>query len=279
MLVTYKRLTIVSAGPIVRISPYEVHIKDPDFCVEAFSPVKKLDKYGWWYRVFGGPGATVSTEHHDVHRSRRATFKNLLSPVAVRGFVPTILEKVKQAGLIMSHHAQMGRPVNMSNLYRCIAADTVSAYALPASLNLLDSEDLGEEFQSGLRLFFEAATTMRFLGFLQPLMMMMPDIIFRRLLTNPAKSLIKLIRVSNSRFCHYTLGQWNIRIDKLIRDWRLALMRRSKSHPARKNHAHALLNVSIPTPTGSLGPSMNVYCKKQSSLLLLVPRRPATHYP
>ncbi|KAK1250433.1 hypothetical protein MKX08_010436 [Trichoderma sp. CBMAI-0020] len=181
-------------GPIVRISPYEVHIKDADFCVEAFSPVKKLDKYGWWYRVFGGPGATVSTEHHDVHRSRRATFKNLLSPVAVRGFVPTILEKVKQAGLIMSQHAQMGRPVNMSNVYRCIAADTVSAYALPASLNLLDSDDLGAEFQSGLRLFFEAATTMRFLGFLEPLMMMMPDVIFKRLLTDPAKSLIKLIR-------------------------------------------------------------------------------------
>ncbi|KAL9484575.1 hypothetical protein ACSS6W_003364 [Trichoderma asperelloides] len=181
-------------GPIVRISPYEVHIKDPDFCLEAFSPVKKLDKYGWWYRVFGGPGATVSTEHHDVHRSRRATFKKFLSPVAVRDFVPTIVEKVKQAGLIMSHHAHMGKPLNMSNLYRCIAADTVSAYALPASLNMLDSDDLGEEFQSGLRLFFEAATTMRFLGFLQPLMMIMPDLIFKRLLTDPARSLIKLIR-------------------------------------------------------------------------------------
>ncbi|KAL6908431.1 cytochrome P450 [Trichoderma evansii] len=181
-------------GPIVRISPYEVHIKDPDFCVEAFSPVKKLDKWGWWYRVFGGPGATVSTEHHDVHRSRRATFKNFLSPVAVRGFVPTVLEKVKQAGLIMSRHAQMGEQLNLSNLYRCIAADTVSAYVLPASFNLLDSDDLGEEFQSGLRLFFEAATTMRFLGFLQPLMMMIPDLIFKRLLTDPAKSLIKLIR-------------------------------------------------------------------------------------
>ncbi|UKZ87887.1 uncharacterized protein TrAFT101_003659 [Trichoderma asperellum] len=59
---------------------------------------------------------------------------------------------------------------------------------------MLDSDDLGEEFQSGLRLFFEAATTMRFLGFLQPLMMMMPDLIFKRLLTGPARSLIKLIR-------------------------------------------------------------------------------------
>lgn len=183
----------------MRISPYEVHIKDPDFCVEAFSPVKKLDKYGWWYRVFGGPGATVSTEHHDVHRSRRATFKNLLSPLAVKGFVPTILEKVKQAGFIMGQHAQLGKPINLSNLYRCMAADTVSACALPASLNLLGSDDLGQEFQSGLRLFFEAATAMRFLGFLQPLMMVMPDAIFKRLLTGPAKSLIKLIRVSPSR--------------------------------------------------------------------------------
>jgi hypothetical protein len=165
--------------------------------VEAFSPAKKLDKYGWWYRVFGGPYSTVSTEHHEVHRSRRAAFKNFLSPAVVRGFVPTILDEVKRAGLIMNRHAEMGKPLNLSNLYRCIAADTVSAYALPASLNILDSDDLGEEFSTGLRFFFETATTMRFLGFIEPIITIMPDKIFTAMLTNPAKALLKLVRVSS----------------------------------------------------------------------------------
>ncbi|KAM0252120.1 hypothetical protein ACHAQJ_007860 [Trichoderma viride] len=181
-------------GPIVRVNPYEIHIRDPDFCLEAFSPTKKLDKYGWWYRVFGGPGATVSTEHHDVHKGRRAAFKNFLSPAVVRGFVPTTLEKVKRASLIMEQYVQSGKPLSLSNLYRCIAADTVSAYALPASFNLLDSDDMGEEFSSGLRFFFETATTMRFLGFLEPIIKMIPDQIFRAMLTDPAKALLKLVR-------------------------------------------------------------------------------------
>ncbi|PTB62735.1 cytochrome P450 [Trichoderma citrinoviride] len=181
-------------GPIVRINPHEVHIKDPDFCIEEFSPVKKLDKYGWWYRVFGGPGSTISTEDYRLHKARRATFQNFLSPRVIRGFVPTIIDKLKQASLVMDRHAQTGCLLNLSSIYRCMAADVVSAYVLPQSLNLLQSSDLGQGFQSSLRFFFEAATAMRYLGFLEPLMAIIPPSIFDAMLSDPAKGLIKLVK-------------------------------------------------------------------------------------
>ncbi|KAK4073226.1 uncharacterized protein Triagg1_5506 [Trichoderma aggressivum f. europaeum] len=181
-------------GPIVRVNPYEVHIKDPDFCIEEFSPVKKLDKYGWWYRVFGGPWSTISTEDHHIHKTRRGTFQNFLAPRMVRGFVPTIVEKLKRASAIMDRHVRTGNILNLSNIYRCMAADVVSAYVLPTSLNLLESDDLGEEFQSSLRFFFETATTMRYLGFMEPIITIIPSIIFNAMLTEPAKALIKLVR-------------------------------------------------------------------------------------
>lgn len=180
----------------MRINPYEIHIKDPDFCIEEFSPVKKLDKYGWWYRVFGGPGSTISTEDHHIHKTRRATFQNFLTPRIIKGFVPTIVEKLKQASIIMDRHAQTGNLLNLSNVYRCMAADVVSAYVLPYSLNLLESDDLGEEFQSSLRFFFETATTMRYIGFLEPVVTLIPSKIFNTMLTRPAKALIRLVRVS-----------------------------------------------------------------------------------
>ncbi|KAL7934771.1 cytochrome P450 [Trichoderma chlorosporum] len=181
-------------GPIVRINPYEVHIRDPDFCIEHFSPVKKLDKYGWWYRVFGGPSSTISTEDHHIHKTRRGTFQNFLTPRMIKGFVPTIVEKLKRASTIMDQCVQTGSVLNLSNVYRCMAADVVSAYVLPASLNLLESDDLGEEFQSSLRFFFETATTMRYFGFMEPVIAIIPSIIFNAVLTKPAKALIRLVR-------------------------------------------------------------------------------------
>lgn len=77
-----------------------------------------------------------------------------------------------------------------------MAADVVSAYVLPTSLNLLESDDLGEEFQSSLRFFFETATSMRYLGFMEPIITIIPSIIFNAMLTQPAKALIRLVRVS-----------------------------------------------------------------------------------
>lgn len=37
-------------GPIVRISPREVHVNDPDFFNQLYSVTNKLEKDWWYYR-------------------------------------------------------------------------------------------------------------------------------------------------------------------------------------------------------------------------------------
>lgn len=48
-------------GPIVRISPYELHINDTDYYDELYGGSKKFDKYPWAARLFGNSSSAVNT--------------------------------------------------------------------------------------------------------------------------------------------------------------------------------------------------------------------------
>jgi hypothetical protein len=51
-----------SAGPIVRINPFELHINDPEYYDELYSgSSKKRDKYEWAARLFGNSGSMLGT--------------------------------------------------------------------------------------------------------------------------------------------------------------------------------------------------------------------------
>lgn len=50
-------------GPIVRISPYEVHINDPEMIDEVYpNQQKRSMKYGWAMKMFGLKTGTLGTE-------------------------------------------------------------------------------------------------------------------------------------------------------------------------------------------------------------------------
>ena len=49
-------------GPIVRISPFELHINDPEYYDELYSgSSKKRDKYEWAARLFGNSDSMLGT--------------------------------------------------------------------------------------------------------------------------------------------------------------------------------------------------------------------------
>ncbi len=84
---------MVCLGPIVRISPYEVHVQDPDFYDQLYSRSGRRDKYAWLKERLGDPHSLFSTSNHDLHRVRRAAlnpclagdrFKKAFSPLSWR---------------------------------------------------------------------------------------------------------------------------------------------------------------------------------------------------
>jgi cytochrome P450 len=63
-------LTHSNAGPIIRINPWELHIRDPDFYDTIYSATARRDKvlaHQWQ----GSYGSVVNTVDHDLHKQRR----------------------------------------------------------------------------------------------------------------------------------------------------------------------------------------------------------------
>lgn len=59
-------------GPIIRISPHELHVIDPTFYEKLYRHDGRWHKYDWAYDAFTAKGALICTIDHDVHKARRA---------------------------------------------------------------------------------------------------------------------------------------------------------------------------------------------------------------
>ncbi|KAE9367607.1 cytochrome P450 monooxygenase [Stipitochalara longipes BDJ] len=84
-------------GPIVRISPWELHVSDPDFFDTLYaSPAsgRKRDKYDWFTKSFGLDKSIFGTPQHDLHRIRRGALSQYFSMASVRRLQPEIQERV-----------------------------------------------------------------------------------------------------------------------------------------------------------------------------------------
>lgn len=86
-------------GPIIRINPYELHVSDPEYIDKLYvssASGEKRDKWTWYTKQFGTPGAMFSTAPHDHHRARRAALNRYFSMASVRRLQPVIEERVTQ---------------------------------------------------------------------------------------------------------------------------------------------------------------------------------------
>lgn len=66
----------VASGPIIRVTPHELHIRDSHFFEEFYAKNLHLDKEGWDVR-FGTEGGVLTTVNAAFHKRRRAA----LSPM------------------------------------------------------------------------------------------------------------------------------------------------------------------------------------------------------
>src|ERR1700710_690667 len=72
-----------SQGPIVRISPYELHVNDPSFFEKLYRQDGRWDKYAWAQDAFMVKGAALCTSDHDLHKARRLPLNSFFSKVKV----------------------------------------------------------------------------------------------------------------------------------------------------------------------------------------------------
>ena len=147
------RLTSALSGPIVRISPHEVHIRDSDYFLQFNSNTSKLDKYAWFYNFVAAPLTGFGTISHDLHRSRRDTVARYFSTANVARLETLIQDCISKLMSRLDDHRLQGKVVDLSNAFRCVAADIITEYALPRSRSMLDAPDFAVGYNRAVRDF------------------------------------------------------------------------------------------------------------------------------
>ncbi|EEH43171.2 uncharacterized protein PADG_07991 [Paracoccidioides brasiliensis Pb18] len=125
-------------GPIIRVAPDEIHIRDSSFFEKAYGQNTRLDKPGWENK-FGMKDVTFTTLEHTLHRERRGALSQMFSRRMALNFEPVIRQCVERLCERISEFVESSQPLVISDVYPCLSGDVVMQYALGFGYNQLDS--------------------------------------------------------------------------------------------------------------------------------------------
>jgi cytochrome P450 len=163
-------------GPIVRINPDELHIKDSEYFDEIYtSSNRKRDKYAKWAKTGGSPSSTATTIEHELHRSRRAAVNPFFAKRSVVRLEPRIREKVLTLCDRFTTFAKTGEPFRLDVAFGALTTDVITEYCFGYSYNCLLEPDFKLEWKTSMEAVFEGSAFRRATPWLTESMQRFPD--------------------------------------------------------------------------------------------------------
>lgn len=104
-------------GPIIRMGPDELHVRDAEYFDYLFS-FKRLDKYALAARQFGITDAMFGTEEYKLYTQRRAAFGDAFSRTKSYKIQPLVNEKIQSACKQMQECAKSGAQIDLAYVLR-----------------------------------------------------------------------------------------------------------------------------------------------------------------
>ncbi|KAI1382876.1 cytochrome P450 family protein [Hypoxylon trugodes] len=131
-------------GPIIRITPAEVSIADPDFVDAIYSPGpgQKRDKDIQKVKALGINTSIGGAVAHDLHRHRREALNPFFSHRSITRLAPKMDDKVGQLEDLFLRAKESTEVVNLSDLYYGFANDILNEYCFGRNENLVSDKAL-----------------------------------------------------------------------------------------------------------------------------------------
>src|SRR5271168_2092871 len=104
-------IKLIVPGPIIRISPYELHIDEPDYYEELYSQHKPRNKYPFYTNQFNNPEATFSAIDYRLHRVRRAALNPFMSKQTVARLQPMLTHMIEKLCNRIEEFRKSGEPM------------------------------------------------------------------------------------------------------------------------------------------------------------------------
>ncbi|KAK0725291.1 cytochrome P450 CYP682H1 [Lasiosphaeris hirsuta] len=137
-------------GPIVRINPWELHIRDPEWS-DVYKVARRASKSRWFYQFLGTAENAFGSESADVHRRRRDALQPYFSATAVARHTPEIERLVSKLVARLFALRGTGAVVCLSDGFRALATDVATAFAFRRPFGHLDVPDFERAGNAAVR--------------------------------------------------------------------------------------------------------------------------------
>lgn len=177
MLLRLGSLTLVPLlpqGPIVRISPHELHINDPEFHDKLYRNEGRWEKYRFPFAFQGDSKSIAQTINHDVHRLRRAALNPFFSKQKIAFMESAILDQVEKLSRRIEEFAASGRVLPLGFAYSALTMDIITEYAMEKTYGNLDYEDFNQDMVDCIRGFGKMWRLGKHMNWLPRLMSLVP---------------------------------------------------------------------------------------------------------
>ncbi|KAL3290695.1 Cytochrome P450 [Colletotrichum asianum] len=177
---------LTSSGPIIRISPAELHIQDSSFFHDFFS-VRGADKLGSLAHRFNSPTSAFSTTSDALHRIRRGALNPFFSKRRISERCPKIqyaMQRVCQR--LENEFSGKNTVLNLSGLWGCWTSDIIAEYCFGESHGFIEHPEFSAEFTQAMISLLEPVHWVTQFPFLAKLIEWIPDAIMLTLIPDMA---------------------------------------------------------------------------------------------
>lgn len=126
-------------GPIVRIAPDEVHIRDSDFWETIFTKAGRVDKYDWMSIRFNNDTSVLTTAPDSLHRVRRNALNPFFSRKRIIDLQGIIRKKLNILIDKVDEYKQNKTPATISQGYMAFTEDVIMEYCFAHDYDHLNS--------------------------------------------------------------------------------------------------------------------------------------------
>jgi hypothetical protein len=139
-------LTLARSGPVIRITPDEVHLSDADNYEIIHHVGTRYSKYQRQYDAFSVKYSSFTTCSNELHRRRRAALNPFFSRKMVLELENVVQSKAEKLCALVSTKFSSGQVADLHHAFRAVSVDVITEYGFGKCYNLLDSPDLGAYF-------------------------------------------------------------------------------------------------------------------------------------
>ena len=131
---------------MVRITPDEVHLSDPENYEKIYSVGSKYPKAKPYYEAMSCGDSSFTTMSNEEHRVKRARLNPFFSKKKILELEDVAQSKAKKLCDLVAQKFSQGEAMDLHHGFRAVSVDIITDYAFNQCYNLLDRDDIGEWF-------------------------------------------------------------------------------------------------------------------------------------